>query len=177
MHPALTDAVTTSFVDAWAQGDANIDVELRSSWAEKDDNFKITDITLLKELLESQVATGNSTLPPSIAKKESALSVEAAQIQRGGCELALEKITYDVQLVANYNIKLTDRTAAQYHQLLGWRKERAAGGDKVAAAFIKERVIITVSGDIEEWFTHYAQIKATISKHVGMMCTMPPHWL
>ena len=55
MHPALADAVTTSFVDAWAQGDANIEVELRSSWAEKDDHFKIADITILKKLMESLV--------------------------------------------------------------------------------------------------------------------------
>ena len=85
MHPALAEKLRLNFVEAWAEGDPHIDVELRSAWAEKSEGFKVAEISVLKELLDSRV--GHTV--PSIAAKENHLMVVAPKIQQAGCERAL----------------------------------------------------------------------------------------
>ena len=94
--------------------------------------------------------------------------VEAAKIQQAGCELALEQIAYDMQLLSNFRVKVTDRVAAPYHQLCQWRKDRSEAGDRVAAAFLKEHVIIIGGADSERWRVRYIQFKEDIDKSLGV---------
>ena len=121
-------------------------MELKAVIAEKEDKFKLTDVTVIADLVKSQASSPSHGVPDIRGN----LNIEAAQLEEKTLHHLLGNIEFDAKVYKNWVRKLKDRQAAQYHQVLKWRMDRARNATRVATTWVNARMKFFASTGCEE---------------------------
>ena len=137
--PPVTVALPAwqEFIDLVRADDSVLMLELQMAYQEKNDNFKITDITAIKACMQSHIQAtkgADGKLPVTMG----AMDLEHAALEKQQYELDVNLIQSDVKKFRVYRQKNTDRQNAEYFHKLEWQKSVVDAGSKFGTKFVKD---------------------------------------
>ena len=125
------------YIDLVTADDSALMLELQMAYQEKNDNFKITDITVIKACMQSHIQATkgcDGKLPATIG----AMELEHAALEKQQYDLDINLIQSDVKKFRAYRQKNTDRQNAEYFHKLEWQQSVVDAGKKFGTKFVTD---------------------------------------
>lgn len=131
--PIASEVLEKEVYQHWVNGDPGLDMELQGSLAEKSANFRPSDISVFKALIQRHVSDAE--------KRQQALgltgpSIQAAELDRQSYDLACSQIQHDLNVFKVWLTRSRDREAAVYFQELAHAQSRKKQAGEIARSLM-----------------------------------------
>lgn len=114
----------------WVEGDVNLDLELQSALSEKNAQFKFSDVSVFKKLVQEHVTESEKKLA---ALGKAGPSIQAAQLERQAFDICLAGIQHDCELFKVWFTRNMDRESSVFFQQLQHKLARKNAAKEIAA--------------------------------------------
>ena len=115
--PSELDAWLTD----WLEGDAGLDMELRSVILQRDDKFHPKDLPSLRDLLEKHVGRAHGS--NHVQQCSEKVRVQATELEETMFELVKKQVAYDKDAFLCHLSRLSNVEKAIYHKKLEWKMQ------------------------------------------------------
>ena len=137
-YPISPEVVSKEILDAFIQGDANFEVEMKAVVFEKSEKLKLLDVERFREVVNTHARSADARLMDmGMNVGNDTIEFTAAGLEEKALTLDLQKLLLDVKVYKNYKTKVKDREANEYNTRLNWANERQKAARAFAEQFIK----------------------------------------
>ena len=171
--PISHEVLWERFYSKAIKGDPQLELELTSALADKDDKFLPRDMGTLRRIMEEHCGRTGVTL--AAVTTAGMLDSQNAAIEKDTFDLMMKKMAYDVQAYKVWLGKLNNYEHAVQAQKLDWARQARTQNSEAASAFISQNMnlrALTSAEDISRSYnTFAAQIEGKLQLEQGSAVT------
>ncbi len=134
MVPIPVDTLDDALIKRFIGGDSTLELQVTCAIREKAPDFKVTDIPLVKEIIE-----GHSRTSPIVA---SSLTVSSQNLEKDSFELLIKQLRYDTEVFKVYKRRVLEVDHAAFYAKLQAKDSRRKNAVQAAEHFLAKKCSI-----------------------------------
>lgn len=163
--PVSDDAVQ-AWLLRWAEGDASLDMEIKSAMLSHDTKFQPKDLPSLSQILQEQSLSVAGNTQVLVCNER--VRMHATELEESTWQLVQKQITYDKEAFQCYMAKRGNVERAVYHKRMEWKVQCHRASQAAAESWMDKNCTLT-NAESEELSVAYKQLVDQLTKRHSVL--------